>query len=132
MDVKYGGAGEYAQRLPAIAMPSKSFTPSGEDRAKAEASISDAGRVLETEVLGHDRLHDLRGAAVDRGDPRVGVGAGDGVLAHVAVAAEELQTPVHDALLQLRAPPLRARGVRYGQLPRQVPPDTVIHIGLSD
>ena len=58
-----------------------------------------------------DLLHDLVGAAVDAGDARVGEGARDRVLEHVAVAAEELQAAVDDAALQLGAPPLRHRGV---------------------
>ena len=60
-------------------------------------------------------LHDLVGAAVDRLHPRVGVHAGDRVLGHVAVAAEQLQALVDHLALLLGAPPLghrRGRGVQ--------------------
>ena len=72
--------------------------------------------VTPRELAPDDLLHDLGGAAVDRGDAGVGVGAGDRVLEHVAVAAVQLHAPVDDALLQLGAPPLRLGGFLGGEL----------------
>ena len=51
-----------------------------------------------------------------RRDAGVGVGAGDGVLEHVAVAAVELHAAVDDALLQLGAPPLGLGRLLGGEL----------------
>ena len=56
----------------------------------------------ESERLGDDGLHHFGGAAVDRRDAGVGVGAGDRVLEHVAVAAEQLQALVDRALAAAR------------------------------
>ncbi len=55
-------------------------------------------------------------AAVNAADAGVGVCPGYGVLAHVSVAAEQLQAPVHDPPLQFSAPPLCLGGVDRGQL----------------
>lgn len=47
--------------------------------------------LLEPQILGDDRLHDLAGAAVDARDAGVGVQAGDRVLEDVAVTAVQLK-----------------------------------------
>src|SRR5438552_3474698 len=65
--------------------PLRDTDPDARDR---KGSGAEAGQ-----VAGDDRLHDLRGAAVNRLHPRVGVGPGDRVLGHVPVAAEQLQAP---------------------------------------
>ena len=59
-------------------------------------------RVLEPELAAEDLLHDLVGAAADRAEAGVADGALDPVLAHVAVAAVDLQALVGD-LEQRRA-----------------------------
>lgn len=43
---------------------------------------------LQPHLLGDDHLHDFAGAAKDALNARVGVGAADGVLLHVAIASE--------------------------------------------
>jgi hypothetical protein len=55
------------------------------------APVGDEIKRLGEDVFGDDGLHDLRGAAVDPGDAGVGPGPADGVLGHVAVAAEQLE-----------------------------------------
>ena len=55
----------------------------------------------QAERAADDLLHDLVRAAVDAGDARVGEGARDRVLEHVAVAAVQLHAAVDDAALQL-------------------------------
>src|SRR5882762_8351164 len=50
-------------------------------------------------------LHGLVGAGVDRLDARIDIHAGDGVLEHVAVAAEQLQAAVHHRALLFANPP---------------------------
>src|SRR6185503_19078242 len=63
-----------------------------------------------------DLLHDLGGAAVDRGDAGVDVRAGDRILEHVAVAAVQLHARVDHPLLQLGAPPLGLRRLLGAEL----------------
>src|SRR5262252_645740 len=55
-------------------------------------------------------LHDFVGAAVDALHARVDVHARDGILVHVAVAAEQLQAFVDHAPLQIGGPLLGHRG----------------------
>src|SRR4029077_2419200 len=74
------------------------------------------GALAQAQRAPDDLLHDLVGAAVYARHARVGPGARDGVLAHVAVAPEQLHAAVEHAALQLGAPPLRHRGVLGGQL----------------
>src|SRR4051812_48091036 len=66
-----------------------------------------ATRPLEVEGAADDLFHHLGGAAVDGLDAGVEIRAGDRVLGHVPVAAEELQTLIDHPLLQLGRPPLR-------------------------
>ena len=61
-------------------------------------------------------FHDLVRAAVDALHARVGVGAGDRVFPHVAVAAEELHAFVHHLALQVGAPVLGHAGGRGVEL----------------
>ena len=85
-------------------------------RARRQAVVGDRGSRRPSEhVAGDEHLHDLGRPAVDGLDAGVEVGAGDRVLGHVAVAAEQLQAPVDDALVHLGRPPLRLRGVDRGQ-----------------
>ena len=79
-------------------------TPARGGRARLSLSYSPSERP-------DDLLHDLVRAAVDARHARVGEGARDRVLEHVAVAAVQLQAAVDDAALQLGAPPLGHRRV---------------------
>ena len=89
----------------------RSWRP-GESRPPARLRRADGcrpGRRHRPSERPDDLLHDLVRAAVDARHARVGVGARDRVLEHVAVAAVQLQAAVDDAALQLGAPPLRHR-----------------------
>jgi hypothetical protein len=55
---------------------------------------------------GDDALHDLGGAAVDRGDSAVGIGPGDRILGHKAVPTEQLKAPIRGGVMQFGTPPL--------------------------
>src|SRR5216683_5654760 len=82
-------------------------------------------------VAGDDRLHDLGRAAVDGLYPGVGVGARDRVLGHVAVAAEQLQAPVEDAVLHLGRPELGLGRVDGGQRARVQREDRLVQVSLE-
>src|SRR5690348_7392625 len=60
----------------------------------------------QAQAAADDLLHDLGGAAEDGLDPAVGPGPAHGVLAHVAVAAVQLDAAVGDPVAQLGVPPL--------------------------
>src|SRR5690606_35099370 len=69
----------------------------------------------ETHVPSDQILHDLRRTAENGLNPGIGVGLGNPVLVHVAVAAVQLQAPVDDLLGELGAPPLGLGRVDGGQ-----------------
>src|SRR6185295_11753449 len=74
--------------------------------------------LLEAHDLAEDLLHDLVGAASDRSEPRVARHALDLVLAHVARAAVQLQTGVHDLEGRALGGELGHRHLAHGVLAR--------------
>src|SRR5699024_1213219 len=90
-------------------------------RSSSTSRISDprqvsAFAVALGDVATDELLHDLVRAAEDRLDAIVLVGAGDGELEHVAVAAEELQAAVDDLDLEVGPEVLGLRRVHRGEL----------------
>src|SRR5207247_7453277 len=74
----------------------------------------------QTEAAADDFFHDLGGAAEDGLHAAVGPGPAHGVLAHVAVAAVQLDAPVGDPVAQLGVPPLDHGGLVVAQPPGAV------------
>src|SRR5437868_2000293 len=84
-------------------------------------------RGSDLDVLGDDRLEDLAGAAVDPGDPGVGVQARDRVLQDVTVAAVQLEALVDHARLYLGAEQLGDGRIGGRELPDVQRLDRAVH-----
>src|SRR3954451_15693880 len=100
-----------AQLMTGVRRTCRSMTPA----ARRTSSIVTGRPVIAITLLlleraRDDLLHDLVRAGVDRLDTRVQESAGDRVLEHVAVAAEQLQALVDVPPLLIGQPPLRHRG----------------------
>src|SRR3954451_6617651 len=101
---------------PAVASP----RPEAPPVTSAEMPSICMPLLLQAQGLADDHLHDLAGPAVDAGHPRIGEQPCDRVLEDVAVAAEQLQAPVHHARLHLGAEQLDLRRVGHRQLAAHV------------
>src|SRR5436190_13747406 len=85
----------------------------------------------ESELAPDDLLHDLVRAAADRAEARVAEGAFDLVLAHVAVAAEELQDVVGGAHAVALGDELRHRRLAQGVVPGDEQAQGVVSDGAA-
>ena len=87
---------------------------------------------LEAHAASDDFFHDFGGARVDGLHTRVDECFCDGVLGHVAVAAEELEAGAHDPLLHLGTPPLGHGRFLDAQFPGVVQQDAVVEEDAGD
>ena len=81
---------------------------------------------------GNQFLLDFVGTTIDFLHPGIGVGAGNGVFHHVAVATVQLQTLIHYLALHLRAPPLGSGTGYRVQLAIDQLHHALVNIGLGD
>src|ERR1700757_2554541 len=81
---------------------------------------------LDAEATANYFLHDFGGAAVDRLHPRIEIGTGNGVFAHVAIAPVQLQAAIDQVHLLLGRIPLRHRSLLGSQLLVEVQADELV------